>query len=555
MSPHARPRILVVDDSPSDVQVLAQALARVGDVQFALSGEAAIERSRRSPPDVVQLDVMMSGIDGYETLRRMKQDPELASIPVIFVTVMGESDAEVRGLQLGAEDYISKPFQPDIVRLRVSHLLERLRLGRQLALALRGARQGLWDWDLASGCVALGNSWTAPLGDGEQDPAPTELAWDRLVHPEDQAAFRAVLENAPGSTPFEVEARLRRQDGAWMWCHISAEALERGPHGAPMHLLGTFMDISRRKHAEHELMARESDLSALIQSMPDTLIVCDSEGSIERCHSARGSVFLRPIEAVLGSHYTEVLPQAVVTRIERSLSGLEERDRAVEFQVEVSDEAGSHHFDVILARMAGDLDGERRLLLVARDITPLRIMEETIQHLAFHDALTELPNRRLLFDRLQDVLIANKRTRHYAAVMFIDLDLFKPVNDAHGHEAGDALLRETARRLRNAVRESDTVARMGGDEFVIVLKDLDRSAPGARAHADAVCEKVLANLQPPMQWGAHRLYCSASIGVRIFGGDDNATELLRDADTAMYVAKKRGGGGAHFHPFDSDDLP
>src|SRR5262245_36381135 len=110
MSQHVRPRILVVDDSPSDVQVLAQALVRLGEVQFALSGEAAIERARRSPPDAILLDVMMPGIDGYETLRQLKLDPELASIPVLFVTAMGESEAEVRGLQLGAEDYISKPF-------------------------------------------------------------------------------------------------------------------------------------------------------------------------------------------------------------------------------------------------------------------------------------------------------------------------------------------------------------------------------------------------------------------------------------------------------------
>jgi diguanylate cyclase (GGDEF)-like protein/PAS domain S-box-containing protein len=184
------------------------------------------------------------------------------------------------------------------------------------------------------------------------------------------------------------------------------------------------------------------------------------------------------------------------------------------------------------------------------DITDRKEMEERIRQLAYHDALTMLPNRRLLIDHLHLAMARHKRSARYGALMFMDLDNFKPLNDMHGHDAGDLLLIEVAQRLKASVREIDTVARFGGDEFVVMLSDLDEEAEASRAHALGVAEKIRSTLSAPYRLLVRRSaggesvvehHCSASIGVVLFlsqAGEED--ELLRRADAAMYQAKQAG---------------
>ncbi len=175
------------------------------------------------------------------------------------------------------------------------------------------------------------------------------------------------------------------------------------------------------------------------------------------------------------------------------------------------------------------------------DITERRQAEEAIRNLAFVDTLTHLPNRRFLLDRLRQGLANSRRHGRHGALLFIDLDHFKAVNDTYGHEAGDKLLCEVAHRLRQSVREGDTVARLGGDEFVVMLEDLGESSREASEKAAAIGEKILAALNEPFQIEdkAHRT--TPSIGVSCFGSaDERAEDLLRQADAVMYRAKARG---------------
>lgn len=190
------------------------------------------------------------------------------------------------------------------------------------------------------------------------------------------------------------------------------------------------------------------------------------------------------------------------------------------------------------------------------DISDRKQMEEQVRQLAFYDVLTELPNRRMLNDRLAQALALSKRTGLYGALMFIDLDNFKPLNDTYGHGAGDLLLVEVARRLTTGMREMDTVARFGGDEFVVVLNELEENKAEATSHANTVAEKIQATLGEPYEMTlpdstgekivTHR--CSASIGVVMFI-DHEATqeELLKWADMAMYQAKDAGRNSIRFY--------
>ena len=200
-----------------------------------------------------------------------------------------------------------------------------------------------------------------------------------------------------------------------------------------------------------------------------------------------------------------------------------------------------------------------QFVTVFEDITDRKLAEERIRHLAFYDVLTNLPNRSMLNDRLNRALALSKRTGRYGAVMFMDLDNFKPLNDQHGHDVGDLLLIEVSQRLLNSVREMDTVARFGGDEFVVILGELEKNKVEATSHAQKVAEKILTTLSKPYELTvpdgigealiSHR--CSASIGVVMFCNHIYSKEdILKWADMAMYQAKEAGRNVVRF--FDPD---
>lgn len=190
---------------------------------------------------------------------------------------------------------------------------------------------------------------------------------------------------------------------------------------------------------------------------------------------------------------------------------------------------------------------------VQRDITERKLIEEQLHQLAFYDPLTKLPNRRLLNDRLSQAIASSKRSGYYGALMFLDMDNFKQLNDSYGHELGDILLVEVANRLTDCVREIDTIARFGGDEFVIVLYELDVNKDEAKTRAAIVAEKVRATLAQPYLLTLHseeiiEHHCAASIGVNLFIGDEiSESDILKWADTAMYQAKEAGRNLIRFY--------
>jgi diguanylate cyclase (GGDEF)-like protein/PAS domain S-box-containing protein len=181
------------------------------------------------------------------------------------------------------------------------------------------------------------------------------------------------------------------------------------------------------------------------------------------------------------------------------------------------------------------------------DITMRKSAEDEIKHLAFYDPLTRLPNRRLLMDRLQQALTSSKRSGIGGALLFIDLDNFKSINDTLGHEIGDILLQQVSTRLESCVREGDTVARFGGDEFVVMLEGLSNSPLKATEHTESVADKILATLNQPYQLKTHEHHNTPSIGATLFNDNGlSIDEILKQADIAMYQSKKAGRNSLHF---------
>jgi diguanylate cyclase (GGDEF)-like protein len=181
-----------------------------------------------------------------------------------------------------------------------------------------------------------------------------------------------------------------------------------------------------------------------------------------------------------------------------------------------------------------------------RLLVKLQSSQAELARMAHHDALTGLPNRTMLADRLRQALARAYRNGDRLAVLFLDLDGFKPINDAHGHEAGDQALAEVARRLLHVVRETDTLARVGGDEFVIMMADLDRDQGAAIEAARAVAAKCADALRTPINVLGHQCQLGASIGIALGDGQSTAHNLISMADNAMYKVKQTGRGHAEF---------
>ncbi|MEO5697313.1 MAG: EAL domain-containing protein [Burkholderiaceae bacterium] len=300
----------------------------------------------------------------------------------------------------------------------------------------------------------------------------------------------------------------------------------------------TLTDITELKRIESELR-----LAATAFEAEESMMITDANGIIERVNKAF-------------SHATGYSAADVVGQSARLLqSGRHDPSFYAAMWGSVR-RAGFWQGEIWNRRKSGEIypgwltitavrdDGTPMVRYVGtmRDISDMKVREDSIEQLAFYDPLTGLPNRRLMKDRLQHAIAVSTRTRREGALMFIDLDRFKTINDTLGHDKGDQLLQQVARRLTACVREGDTVARLGGDEFVVVLAaDLSPAALEAAAQARAVGEKILAALNLPYELADRELICSGSIGIALFCDQQlSVDDLLKRADQAMYQAKSAG---------------
>ncbi len=420
-------RILIVDDTPANIELLLCALEDDYELSFATSGRQALALLKTTElPDLILLDVMMPEMDGYEVNAILKQDPQTRHIPVIFITAKTDIMSETRALSDGAVDFIHKPINTDVLRARVRvHVMlqQRTRALQQSLLDIRQAQE-----QLRIQSMALAQS-------------PTSI----------------VITDVNGIIQY-VNPYFVEESG-----YSAAEAIGQNPRI----LNSGLTDKSVFEDMWHHLVAGEPWTGELI--------------------NRRKSGEIYWVEARIAPVKNE---QGVT----------------------------SHY------------------VAVKMDITEQKQTHERIDYLAHHDLLTNLPNRLLFFDRVTQSLALAKRQGCPLAVLFIDLDKFKPINDNFGHAVGDWVLQQVALRITASVRTSDTVGRIGGDEFVVLLPNISDEANAIR-----IAEKVRHTLSQPLPYQEHQFEISASIGVALSAEHGSTVEVLTaNADCAMYHAKEGG---------------
>ena len=402
-------------------------------------------------------------------------------------------------------------------------------------IAGRIAHLGGWIEDLGSDQVY----WSDEVCDIHEVPhgtAPSAIVAAGFVLPEwrpmTAQKFSACVRDG---TPFDMEMQIVTASGTRKWVRLTAEAVY-GAGGKVERIQGACQDISAAKHTELQRRALTNRLTTTLESITDAVIMVDREWRFTFINSFAERLLHCPRQEVLGTSLWERFPDAIGGRY------YTEYYRAVNNNVSVSFE--EHYEPLDLWTEIRAYPSEEGLAIYFLDISERKHAEAKIHALAYFDKLTALPNREMMLLRLEETLLANRGARQFRALLIIDLDNFKSINDTRGHDKGDVLLREVGKRLRAAMQPEDIVARFGGDEFVILLHDLGPDAGEALRRARTAGDLVLDCLTQGFDVAGIEHFTTASIGLDLFDGESvGADELLKRAELAMYQAKAAGRNG------------
>jgi diguanylate cyclase (GGDEF)-like protein/PAS domain S-box-containing protein len=352
--------------------------------------------------------------------------------------------------------------------------------------------------------------------------------------------YIAVVGSLAVSTVAQVQQGILDQFAAWTRSFIILALVGR-------QVLSLLENASLARHLESrvvertaELRASEQRFQALVQHSSEVVILVDADGRVEYVSESMTRVFGYSEAHLLGRRLTQVLDSDAGVRLREGLAEVAERPYGV-LELELPLRHRDGHQCTVQLTVTNLLDNPSvgGLVLNTRDISERRQLEDQLVHQAFHDSLTSLANRALFKDRVDHALARTKRQTPSVAVLFLDLDGFKEVNDSLGHAAGDRLLIQVAERLRSCVRPSDTVARFGGDEFAVLIEDASDDIDVVQ-----VADRVLEGFRQPFEVNGRELHVRGSMGIARMESDvDGADHLLRNADLAMYRAKAAGRGG------------
>ncbi|CUW39243.1 Response regulator receiver modulated diguanylate cyclase/phosphodiesterase with PAS/PAC sensor(S) [Magnetospirillum sp. XM-1] len=540
-------RIMVVEDERIVALHLRHQLLKLGyDVVFiASSGEQVLRQIEGLRPDVILMDIHIEGdLDGIETVARL---PAELHIPVIYLTAYSEEAILTRARATKPFGFLLKPFSERELHATIQMALERRNVEEalrdseeHLTLALDAAGMGAWEVDAQSRRIVRAGHIERVFGCvGQGFGGSLDRFLDHVVEDDRVVLARAYERLLNETAPLQVEFRGIRPDGTVRWLRAQGKAIPSRAE-RPQRIIGVLQDVSDHKAAED----RQRQALTVFEATRDGLLILDPLLRVVTVNPGYCAITGYDEADLLGRrpHMLEVGAQPTDLHDE-IMEALKEGGRWRGEIAARNRDGGILPLLMNIAAVRSEHDSVVHYVAAFTDLTAIRAAEERLQHLAHYDPLTDLPNRLLAGDRLDHAMERGRRDRKTLAVLFVDLDYFKRINDTLGHSVGDVVLKTVAQRMRGAVRAEDTVARLGGDEFMVILEQAENPDDIA-----AVAMKIRAAVKQPLMVNGRELATSASIGISLFPEDGQTREaLIQAADTAMYAAKETGRNGYAFY--------
>jgi diguanylate cyclase (GGDEF)-like protein/PAS domain S-box-containing protein len=548
------------------------------EIDSAFQGQEGLECLLKAQNDgrpyaLAFVDVRMPpGWDGVETIGHLwKADPDLQ---IVICTAHSDYNWTDISQHLGVSDnlvVLKKPF--DIIEvIQLAHAMTAKRASMHLARAqmeeldrkVEVRTQQLSETNaqlnlLAAALKAAANSinvtdaegrivWTNPAFSTLSGYSPEEaIGMNRSslksgAH--DEEFYRKMWESISSGKMWRGEIINRRKDGGLSFEEMTITPVVSEP-GKVAHFIAINQDITERKQAEQALRAAEEKYRAVFEDAVVGIFQATPEGQLLNVNRAFAVMhgYDSP-EELLAQSSDGVSTRFIEKEQIQQWSRVLERDgslRSTEIEVRCKDGKAKW----VLANIRAVFDADRKVVLhegTVEDITDRKLAQQQVSYLAYYDALTGLPNRLLLHDRLENAMAAARGRGHNSALLFLDLDRFKIINDSLGHSFGDMLLKQVANRLRNEIRDGDTVARVGGDEFLIVLTHVDNTE-----EVQSIASRIVESLTGQFKIQGRSLSVSCSLGVSMFPAHGHDAEtLIKNADAAMYSAKEHGSNTVCF---------
>lgn len=410
-----------------------------------------------------------------------------------------------------------------------------------------GSLDGIWYWDLENPEI----EWMSPkfwetLGYNPDEKKHLASEWQDIIFQED---LKLAIENfekhcEDPNHPYDQIVRYKHKNGSTVWIRCRGLAI-RNKNGKAIRMLGAHTDITDLKETEKEISKLTKEYEKVFNGTQDAMflikILENGEFRYVRNNLAHQSKTGIVLEQIMNKSPQELLGQEMGDIVSENYRRCVVARKSITYEEELKLPGGDR---IWLTTLTPILEGNKVSHIVgsATDITERKKLELELEKQANYDKLTGLPNRRLFFEVLERMVLENERDKRKFALLFVDLDGFKDINDNYGHEVGDQVLIEVGNRLLKCIRKSDTVARMGGDEFTIILRNIED-----KTSVDNLVKKIHTILKKVMHFGDNKCKVGSSIGVAIYPENGNDSEsLLRNADLSMYEIKRNGKNGFKF---------
>lgn len=546
-------KILIVEDDAFFAENLKLQLILHGYEVVAIlnSAEAALEQFTFLEPELVLMDVMLAGaMDGIEAAQRIR---DKYSVPVLYLTAHSDDEFLSRAKITEPYAYILKPFNERELILSIEmalykHLTDQklIKNYANLADAQRIAHLGNWNWDIINDTISWSDEIFRIFGLDKDSFDASYEGFMTSVHPDDRQMVKDATDAAvKQERPYELDHRIILPDGSQKTVHEKGE-VKFDNKGQAVSMIGTVHDVTLARQQEANLRIYAS----VFENANEGVIVLDRNYKNTLVNDAYCKFTGYSREELIGNkpripklpYHDQAFYRTLWDTVEETGS----------WQGEIWDERKNGEIYPTWMSITAIKDSAGNFghyVGILTDISELKEKEEQLHQLAFFDMLTGLANRSHFDERFKLEIAAAHRRGEQLALLYIDLDRFKQVNDNYGHQAGDAILLQASKRMQDCIRETDILFRMGGDEFIGILPSI-----GSPENAAHVSGNIIEVLSRPFLYDGHKISIGSSIGISLYPHDgDSAEKIIKNADRAMYLSKERGGGHYSFSTTSSED--